>query len=62
MSQPSVQVAALEIALAHFPNVPFEMRDAEIVYGPEIAAGLAPALLALRGRLEAELERLRAVR
>lgn len=62
MSQRSVEAVALEIVLAHFPNVPFEMRDADIVHGPEIAARLESALLALRGRLEAELEHMRSIR
>jgi hypothetical protein len=51
----SAQVAALEILLAHFPNVPFLMRDIERGYEPDVVRDLPIAMSELRERLEREL-------
>ena len=52
------RAAALEILLAHFPNVPFLLRDLERSYAAEVARELPDAMAELRERLESELRRL----
>ena len=52
---PSARAAALKILLAHFPNVPFLMRDIERSYEPDVVRDLPIAILELRERLESEL-------
>jgi hypothetical protein len=52
------RAAALEILLAHFPNVPFLLRDLERSYAAEVARELPNAMSELRERLESELRRL----
>jgi len=51
----SAQAAALKILLAHFPNVPFLMRDIERRYEPDVVRDLPIAMSELRERLEGEL-------
>ncbi len=53
----SAKVAALKILLAHFPNVPFLMRDIERSYEPDVVRDLPSAMSELRERLEGELLR-----
>jgi len=57
----NAQVAALKILLAHFPNVPFLMRDIERSYGLDVARDLPIAMSELRERLEAELRQAQAL-
>jgi hypothetical protein len=52
---PSARAAALEILLAHFPNVPFLLRDLERTYAAEVVRELPNAMSELRERLESEL-------
>jgi len=52
---PSARAAALKILLAHFPNVPFLMRDIERSYEPDVVHDLPIAMSELRERLESEL-------
>jgi hypothetical protein len=54
------RAAALEILLAHFPNIPFLLRDFERSYAPEVARELPKAMSELRERLENELRKLQA--
>lgn len=56
----SAQVAALKILLAHFPNVPFLMRDIERSYEPDVVRDLPIAMSELRERLEGELRKAQA--
>lgn len=49
------RAAALEVLLAHFPNVPFLMLDLEKTYGPDTARDVPAALAELREKLESEL-------
>jgi len=56
--QPSAHAAAMEILLAHFPNVPFLLRDLERSYAAEVVRELPNAMSELRERLESELCRL----
>jgi hypothetical protein len=55
----SAREAALKILLAHFPNVPFLMRDIERRYGPDVVRNLPAALSELRERLESDLRHAR---
>ena len=52
---PSARAAALQILLAHFPNVPFLMRDIARSYEPDVVRDLPTAMAELRERLEGEL-------
>jgi hypothetical protein len=56
----SARAAALKILLAHFPNVPFLMRDIEQSYEPEVVRDLPSAMSELRERLEGELRQAQA--
>jgi len=51
----SARAAALKILLAHFPNVPFLMRDIERSYEPDVVRDLPIAMSELRECLESEL-------
>jgi len=51
----SARAAALEILLAHFPNVPFLMRDIERSYEHDVVRDLPNAMSELRERLEGDL-------
>jgi len=57
---PSARAAALKILLAHFPNVPFLMRDIERSYDPDVVRDLPIAMSDLRERLESELRHVQA--
>ena len=54
----TARAAALEVLLAHFPNVSFLALGIEDVYGDKIARELPSALAALRAELESELRRI----
>lgn len=54
------RAVALKILLAHFPNVPFLMRDIERSYDPDVVRDLPNAMSELRERLEGELQMLNA--
>jgi hypothetical protein len=56
----SARVAALKILLAHFPNVPFLMRDIKRSYEPDVVGALPSAMSELRERLEGELRQAQA--
>lgn len=53
-------IAALEILLAHFPNVRLVMRDIDRAYAEDVARNLPAALNDLRERLKSELRALQA--
>ncbi len=53
----SARAAALEVLLAHFPNVPFTMLGIEETYGPDTVRALPGALNLLREELQADLRR-----
>lgn len=55
----SARAAALKILLAHFPNVPFLMRDIERSYEPDVVRDLPKAMLELHERLKSDLRRAR---
>jgi hypothetical protein len=56
----NARAAALKILLAHFPNVPFLMRDIERSYEPDVVRDLPNAMSELRERLESELRQAQA--
>jgi hypothetical protein len=56
----SAREAALQILLAHFPNVPFLMRDIERSYESDVVRDLSNAMSELRERLESELRQAQA--
>lgn len=51
-------IAALEILLAHFPNVRFVMRDIDRAYAEDVVCNLPAALNDLRERLKNEMRAL----
>lgn len=53
-------IAALEILLAHFPNVRLAMRDIDRAYAEDVVCNLPTALNDLRERLKSELRALQA--
>jgi hypothetical protein len=55
---PSARAAALEILLAHFPNVPFLLRDLERSYAAEVVRELPNAMSELHEQLEREFRKL----
>jgi hypothetical protein len=54
----TARAAALEVLLAHFPNVSFLALGIENVYGAQVAEELPEAMAALRAELEHELHRI----
>ena len=58
---PNARAVALKILLAHFPNVPFLMRDIGRSYEPDVARDLPTAMSELRERLEGELRQAEAI-
>jgi hypothetical protein len=57
----TARAAALEVLLAHFPNVSFMALGIEDVYGAQIASELPAAIAALRAELEGELRRVTSI-
>jgi hypothetical protein len=57
----TARAAALEVLLAHFPNVSFLALGIENVYGAQIARELPAAMAALHAELERELCRVTSI-
>jgi hypothetical protein len=57
----SARAAALKVLLAHFPNVPFLMRDARQTFDAETESDLPAAMEELRTRLQSDLRSLNSI-